>query len=806
MSRVRRDERGQVIVLGAVMIPVLLLIAALVVDVGDWYTHKRQLQNRADAAAFAAGVTYAKNWKTCVQTGDTALKASTAQTIGDFARQYAGDPDATDYAGGVLPSPLQNTQIANQANLDVVVNSTTYDNGTDYSDDYDGNPATNLGNPCYLHTTGDSLSAPGYWTDVKVKERDLPSLFGKIGLPLSRNGASARVDVRPALSGNQFLPIAVPDNVVTKVQVRYIDQCTGTELLKRDLAPLPSGQFNGYQSKGGGSLWALQDAGTPTQGDRAQSAGLSLPPYDPVNCPSSEYRPIGEQVRVASSPDINLDSYSCAQLQSLSFADCFNRLSDIRIWAGSNPDVEPRVHDVRILGGCAGPGDAYFGVLPFGDTGCKYDVSLDVDWGDRDDGQLNVPANFTVNANGIDLTPAGGSGGEKTYTSSGGAMTAPAGPTTIHVTLKWADTNTSHTWRGTPCTNSASNTPCKYGPASLDVHRLVVGVDSTNTTGDPTATGAVESVHTSLAGVDAAGNVGSSFDNWHPSSSGGSPCISPCQIYPTIGIRSALVSGTLTTLRTGSSQGSQLVDCDPNVSQILTLMRDGCGPWFGPNKFTDPNWWNTATQSCPPKTNWFTYSAAMPYTNSSGNPWRCVLNQGGSIVGQAGDWMAVATDNCNAVNPGGTQCTDFKTDVQATLDKTCGNYDGKPAQGGRPADPNGWVQRGGDSADPRIVQLFVVPYQALKNVSGSGSQAGIPILRFASFYVMNWRGQNAGSDDPCPDPDFKGSPANLPSGSAGKGTILGVFDSTVSYETGPVDPNAICREDDPTPCRVTLVR
>ena len=69
MIRRLRDERGAVLVMAAVMIPVFLLLTALVVDVGNWYTHKRQLQNRADAAAFAAGVEYAKNWKACVQTG-----------------------------------------------------------------------------------------------------------------------------------------------------------------------------------------------------------------------------------------------------------------------------------------------------------------------------------------------------------------------------------------------------------------------------------------------------------------------------------------------------------------------------------------------------------------------------------------------------------------------------------------------------------------------------------------------------------------------------------------------------------------
>ena len=69
MSRARSDERGQVIVLAAVMIPVFLLLTALVVDVGNWYTHKRQLQNRADAAAFAA-VGYPATWEACVQAGN----------------------------------------------------------------------------------------------------------------------------------------------------------------------------------------------------------------------------------------------------------------------------------------------------------------------------------------------------------------------------------------------------------------------------------------------------------------------------------------------------------------------------------------------------------------------------------------------------------------------------------------------------------------------------------------------------------------------------------------------------------------
>ena len=357
MSGRHRDERGQVIVLGAVMIPVLLLLAALVIDVGNWYTHKRQLQNRADAAAFAAAVEYGKNWKACVQTTDPTLKATSAQKIADSARQYAGDPDAADYAGGTLPT-LQNTQIANQSKLDVAINSTSYDDNTDYSDDGDGNAATTLGNPCFNHPTGDSISAPGYWTDVKVQEKNLPSLFGGIGLPLSKNGARARVDIRPAISGTRFLPLAVPDNAITKVQVRYYDECHNTLLATQDLKPLAD--QSGYASTGG-MLWGMP-SGNPDEGDPGQSFGLSIPSYDSA---CGDYLAVGTEVRLASQDNIDLNQ-SCSTLQTSRFADCFHRLSQIRVYNDGNPNAEPRITNVHLVGGCGAPADAYFSTLPTG--------------------------------------------------------------------------------------------------------------------------------------------------------------------------------------------------------------------------------------------------------------------------------------------------------------------------------------------------------------------------------------------------------------------------------------------------------
>ena len=115
-----RDERGSVLALSAVMIPVFLLLTAMVLDVGQWYTHKRQLQNRADAAAFAAGTGYAQNWKACIQSGNATLRANTAREIANVARAYAADPEASDYAPDPLPGTLYNANIATQSKLDVV--------------------------------------------------------------------------------------------------------------------------------------------------------------------------------------------------------------------------------------------------------------------------------------------------------------------------------------------------------------------------------------------------------------------------------------------------------------------------------------------------------------------------------------------------------------------------------------------------------------------------------------------------------------------------------------------------------------
>jgi hypothetical protein len=205
------------------------------------------------------------------------------------------------------------------------------------------------------------------------------------------------------------------------------------------------------------------------------------------------------------------------------------------------------------------------------------------------------------------------------------------------------------------------------------------------------------------------------------------------------------------------------------------------------NPFTAGPWWDTANKLCPDDGQWFSYNDLGQGfgVNSTTNPWRCVLTAPGMSTGQVGDDIAVATGNCDSINNNSCQSFDCNYD---------GNYDGKAISSVQP-----WILSG-DSAYRRVVNLFIVPYQGSKGLTGAGDE--IPVIGFASFYVMNWTGANNNQSDPCPDRTWGATTIPDPP----KGAITGVFVEAVDYEQGPVDPTATCVEGQLTPCRVTLVR
>lgn len=164
--RLLRSERGGILALSAVIIPVFLLLTALILDAGRWYTYKRALQNRADAGALAAGFEYLSQLPRCASS-----PGSAATAIENAARLYAGAAPG-DY----------NVTVNKQADVSVTVN------------------ADGVG-PCDPHDPDGRI-----WTDVRVKERNIGTVAGTFGVSLPSITADARVELRQAAAVVRGLP------------------------------------------------------------------------------------------------------------------------------------------------------------------------------------------------------------------------------------------------------------------------------------------------------------------------------------------------------------------------------------------------------------------------------------------------------------------------------------------------------------------------------------------------------------------------------------------------------------------------
>ena len=163
----RSAENGQILVLFAMMLPAFLAMGAIAIGVGNWYTHGRHLQTKADAGALAGGGSWA------FPCGD-----EIDARIADAARLYAGS---------------SNPQVGHVADSDVhtVLNGPEW-----YDDDSNTAPSENL-------AICDALSL-----DVKVTEDNSFPLFSLLPIfPDIKRKAVVELFEAEGLTG--VLPIAV---------------------------------------------------------------------------------------------------------------------------------------------------------------------------------------------------------------------------------------------------------------------------------------------------------------------------------------------------------------------------------------------------------------------------------------------------------------------------------------------------------------------------------------------------------------------------------------------------------------------
>jgi Putative Flp pilus-assembly TadE/G-like len=203
-----RSERGGVIVFVALLLPVLILFVSFVVDVANWFEHKRHLQLQADAAALAGGGSF---YIPC-----------TDGPIETVTRTYAGDPAQPIRYNQQVP-PTQD------GNIHVLINSTNFWNegGVDYSD---GGP------PCAAKMV-----------DVKITESNLPFFFGLGANFVPAINAHARVEIQALDTAAGALPVGVPDVNPTTARAWFINESTG--------AILASTPLTSSAPTGGLSIW-----------------------------------------------------------------------------------------------------------------------------------------------------------------------------------------------------------------------------------------------------------------------------------------------------------------------------------------------------------------------------------------------------------------------------------------------------------------------------------------------------------------------------------------------------------------------
>jgi putative Flp pilus-assembly TadE/G-like protein len=392
----------------ALLLPALVGFAALAVDVGNWYVHKRELQTQADAAALA-GAAYFKF--PC----DNAPISAAAQS-------YAG----TDHnVFGNVPA-ARSTFLLNQAN---------------YSGQAKPGDSDLSGSPC-------SDGA----VDVKMTERDVPWILGTLSTPFIN--AQARVNVRRLEQLDGLLPVGVPAPDPRRVRVTFISESTGEELGHKDLckeADPASGLQMWDNASSNATGWNATTASCDTS---TAASSLPLAFNDP------KYAKVGVRVQIsgsASTVGCGQPLVSCYDAGSAGGAGFVHGWSDQPAVTDA-ANSAPEARSVILLPGTCG--DAYFSAQP---TACTIGLRAKVDFQPREYNASGNPKN-TV---GVKAVVTDGSGSSSSYTLGWDATTktwqAPsinvvsgAGP--LNVKLTWSQTDNSVAGLGA-CKNG-NNNPC----------------------------------------------------------------------------------------------------------------------------------------------------------------------------------------------------------------------------------------------------------------------------------------------------------------------------------------------------------
>jgi Flp pilus assembly protein TadG len=340
-----RDERGMTLVTVLLFLPVLILFLTFVIDMGNWFEHKRHLQLQADAAAFAG----ADSFNTCPSTALIKANAdnySGAISSSQFNKQVGGTPDAR---------------------MKILYNS---DRFYGQSSPVDSTVRNSNGS-----TSSPNFCADGM-VDVKLTENDVPWFFKATGIVPHIN-AHARVSVFQETTAKGALPVAVPDPSPKAAKAIIVDETTSPATVLGSAPLQPDGSLNGF------TIW-----------DNATSA-------IPVTVPSSH---VG--VRIVLSDGT---STTCGQPLVACYDANNANLGVLHIDGYSSTAgtaASPVAKAVSLTGTCSNADASFFYSTT---ASCSIGVSANVDFGTNDPiGVLGARLRATINGSTQTLNFANG--------------------------------------------------------------------------------------------------------------------------------------------------------------------------------------------------------------------------------------------------------------------------------------------------------------------------------------------------------------------------------------------------------------
>jgi hypothetical protein len=440
MGRFQQDtsgERGAVLVMVVLWLPVLILFLMFVVEVGNWFEHKRHLQMQADAGAFAAGGLFNGCFNNPA-TANTAIEAA--------ARSYSGDPTVA------APTPRFNEQIGGgyRGTVTTRINRKTFEVAGPPADDTIEQP------PC-----------DAKMIDVKMTEADLPWFFRVASVPAIN--ARARVQIQQLQTSAGALPVGVPDNNPLAGAAIFVDETNGSVITTQQLTKVgPTSAFNGVNLTEWSSAAASVSIPSARVGVVIALAGISG--WTP---------PTGTPTLTQICDQILVECYDGADVGPWTGLDFIRGYT----MAGSGSASAPLLRDVTLFNqSCTDNSGAYFLLH----AGCSVGVRAKVDFGTGTNdptlpaAQRGVSALLKVdgygcpnsgqNPKGCNMTynATGPNAGYFTTTATGGFPVMPADGLPHPIQLNWG-TGTGGSRRDGSFTNAqrsysagAASDPVQY--------------------------------------------------------------------------------------------------------------------------------------------------------------------------------------------------------------------------------------------------------------------------------------------------------------------------------------------------------